>query len=66
MLLPLLPFERIAKKSGIKRIAKDALQEAREIISDEAAEIAENAVKFSKHAKRKTVMKDDIVLAARN
>ncbi len=60
MTLPLLPFERIAKKAGVKRITKDALEELRDIIEEEAMHIAEQAVKISRHANRKTIMLEDI------
>lgn len=59
-MLPLLPFERLAKKAGVKRISKDALEELRDIITEETMEIAEKAVKISRHANRRTVMKDDV------
>lgn len=59
-MLPLLPFERIAKKSGVKRISTDASKELQEIISEYATETAERAVKLSKHANRRTVMLEDV------
>ena len=59
-LLPLLPFERIAKKAGAKRISKDAVEELHDIIEERAFEIAERAVKLSRHANRRTVMAQDI------
>jgi len=59
-MLPLLPFEKLAKKSGVKRISRDALEELRDIITEEATEIAEKAVKISRHANRRTVMKEDV------
>ncbi len=59
-MLPLLPFDRIAKKSGVKRISADASKELQEIISEYAAETAEKAVKLSRHANRRTVMLEDV------
>lgn len=59
-MLPLLPFERIAKKAGIKRISKDAVEELHDIVEEYGLEIAERAVKISRHANRRTVMVDDI------
>lgn len=58
--LPLLPFERIAKKNGIRRITRNALEELRDITEEDAIDIAEQAVKISRHANRKTVMIEDI------
>ena len=59
-MLSLLTFERIAKKAGIKRISKDALEEIRDIITEEGTEIAERAFRISRHANRKTVMAEDV------
>ncbi len=63
-MISLLSLERIAKKTGIRRISKEALEELREIISEEGMRIAEKSVKLSAHANRRTVMQDDIRLAA--
>ena len=60
-MLPLLPFERLAKKAGVKRITRDALEELRDIITEEMVEAAEKAVKISRHANRRTVLKEDVV-----
>ena len=59
-MLPLLPFERIARKAGVKRISRDAVEELRDIISEYAMETAEKAVKISRHANRRTVMLEDV------
>ncbi len=60
MLLPLLPFERIAKRAGAKRIAREAVEELHDIIEEYGMEIAERAVKVSRHANRRTLMLEDI------
>ena len=59
-MLPLLPFERIAKKAGVKRISKDALEELRDIIEEYGTDLAEHAVKISRHADKRTVMLEDV------
>ena len=59
-MLSILAFERLAKKAGIKRKSKDALEEMRDIITEEGMEIAERAFKISRHANRKTVMLEDV------
>lgn len=64
-MLPLLPFERLAKKAGVKRISRDALEELRDIASEEAVEIAESAVKISRHAKRRTVKREDVMFVVK-
>jgi len=63
MVLSLLAFEKIAKKAGVKRISKDALEEMRDIIEEMAFDLANDAVKISQHAGRKTVMARDIQFA---
>ncbi|MFH0832935.1 MAG: histone family protein [Candidatus Aenigmatarchaeota archaeon] len=59
-MLPLLPFERIAKKVGVKRVSKDALEELRDIVEEYSMDIAEKAVRLSRHADRRTVKEDDV------
>jgi DNA-binding protein len=59
-MLPLLPFERIAKKTGAKRVSKDALEELRDIMEEYAMEIAEKEVRLSRHANRRTVKPEDV------
>ncbi len=59
-MLPLLPFERIAKKSGVKRLSKEALEELRDVMDEYATQMAEKAVKISRHANRRTVMAGDV------
>ena len=65
-MLSLLSFERLAKKVGIKRISKQALEEIRDIITEEGLEMAEKAFKISRHANRKTVMIDDVKFVVRH
>jgi histone H3/H4 len=60
MPLPILPFERIAKKANAGRISKEAIEELRDMADEIGLEIAEKAVKISRHAGRRTVMKSDI------
>ncbi|MBI2578199.1 MAG: histone family protein [Candidatus Aenigmarchaeota archaeon] len=65
MTLPLYPFERIAKKAGARRISKEAVEELRDAVEEFGLEIAEKAVKISKHANRRTVMKNDVLFVVR-
>jgi histone H3/H4 len=60
IMLSLLAFERIAKKNGVRRISKEALEETREIIEEIGLETAEHAVKISRFAGKKTVMETDV------
>jgi histone H3/H4 len=65
-MLSLLSFERLAKKVGIKRISKQALEEIREIITEDGLDITEHAFKISRHANRKTVMAADVRFVTRH
>ena len=64
MHLPMTPFERIVKKNQIKRVSREALEEAREYIEETAIDMAEQAVRLAIHAGRKTVRKQDIEFIA--
>lgn len=59
-MLPLLPFERIAKKTGVKRLSREALEELRDAMDEYATQLAEKAVKISRHANRRTVKAEDV------
>jgi histone H3/H4 len=59
-MLPISPFERIAKGIGIKRISKDAVEELRDCVDELGLEIAEQSVKISRHAGRRTVKLKDV------
>jgi histone H3/H4 len=63
--LPLAPFERILKDAGAKRVSKSAMKEFAIVIEDLSDGIAQDAVKFAKHAGRKTVTGEDIRLVKR-
>ena len=64
MILPKAPVERLIRKSGGERVADDASLELAAVLEKIGLEISENANKFAKHAGRKTVVQEDIKLAA--
>lgn len=62
-LLPKLPFERILKKVGAKRVSQDALEEFATIMEERLTNIVKEAVALAKHAGRKTLIGEDIRLS---
>jgi histone H3/H4 len=64
-ILPKLPFERIFKKAGAKRVSQSALDEMAKIMEDQLYQIAKGAALLAKHAGRKTILDEDIRLARR-
>jgi len=62
--LSLSAIERLLKKSGCKRVSVEACEELRDILEKRALNMGKTALKYMIHAKRRTVMKDDIKLAS--
>ena len=56
--LPLLPFERILKKSGAKRVSKDALEEFAMVMEEKLYAVAKEAAVLARHAGRKTTSRE--------
>jgi len=63
-MLPLAAIERIARKAGIERISAKAIKELEKSIEEIGLELALEAAQAARHAKRKTIFKDDIKLVA--
>ena len=64
-ILPRLPFERILKKSGAKRVSQEALEEFANVMEDKLTQIAKDATLLAKHAGRKTITAEDVRMARR-
>ena len=62
-ILPRLPFERILKKVGAKRVSQDALEEFATVMEEKLMVVAKEAVALAKHAGRKTLIGEDIRLS---
>jgi histone H3/H4 len=54
---------KMLRDAGASRISKDAKRELRKYVDKVGFEVAQKAVKLSKHAKRKTIVLSDIKLA---
>jgi len=64
-ILPRLPFERILKKAGAKRVSQEALEEFANVMEERLMKIIEKANMLAKHAGRKTITAEDIRMARR-
>lgn len=53
-------------KVGAKRSSESAKKQLREIIEKHTEKFSVKAISFSQHAKRKTIKKQDILLACKN
>lgn len=60
-----LPFERILKRAGAKRVSQSALQEFSSLMEEKLYVIAKEAALMAKHADRKTITAEDIRMARR-
>lgn len=65
MELPIAPVGRLLKNAGASRISEEAKIELAKVLEQEAEMIAQDAIKLAKHAGRKTVKADDIILACK-
>lgn len=63
--IPRLPFERILKKAGAKRVSQDALEEFAMVMEERMLKISADALAMAKHAGRKTITEEDVRLARR-
>ena len=64
-MIPLASIQRVAKKAGVKRISNLALKELQLSLDDIGMEIVRETSELTKHDKRKTIMKDDILIVSK-
>lgn len=62
---PLFAIERLLKKAGAERVSKSAAEELKLTLIEISEKIGKEAVAMASHAKRVTVKREDIKLAAR-
>lgn len=65
MVLSVAGMEKLLKASGAERVSQESAEALRDVLEAYAKELGERAVKFSKHAGRKTLKADDIKLASK-
>jgi len=63
--ISLAAIERIIRKAGAERISYDAIVALSEILEDIGIRISKDALELAKHAKRKTIKKEDVKLAVK-
>ena len=63
MILAKASIEKIIRKSGAERVSSEAAVRLAELLEEEGLNIAREAVVLAEHAGRKTVKKEDILLA---
>ena len=63
-MIPLATIERIARKAGVERISANALKELAKTVEDIGTDLALEIAQVARHAKRKTIIKEDVRLVA--
>lgn len=61
--LPIAPVKRLLKNAGATRISDEASEELAKVLEELGEDLARDATKLAKHAGRKTVKAEDIILA---
>lgn len=57
------PMAEILKQAGAERVSETAAQALAAVVKNFAFEVSKDAVKFARHAGRKTVKREDVDLA---
>ena len=62
--LPIAPINRIIRNARAERVSEDASAELAMLLEEYGTKIARKAVNLARHAGRKTVKREDILIAA--
>ena len=62
---PAMPFARILKAAGAKRVSDGAAEEFAKVMEEKMLNIAEEAAALAEHAGRKTIIAEDVRMARR-
>ncbi len=60
------PMAEILKQAGAERVSETAAKSLAAVVKNFAFEVSKDAVKFARHAGRKTVKREDIELARKD
>lgn len=63
MVLSLLSMEKLLKEQGASRVSEEAKEALREALETYARKVCTKAVRYSRHAGRRTIKGEDITLA---
>lgn len=63
--LSLSPIERLMRKSGADRVSPEAVQHMAEVLEEVAQDISVKAASVARHAKRRTILVDDVRLVTK-
>ena len=63
-ILPKAPVKRILSESGVSRVSDEAVEALIDILEEYGEEVSRKSIKLAKHANRKTIKANDIILAA--
>lgn len=63
--IPLQPIKRLMKQAGAERVADDAVEVVRAELEKHVEDLTEEAYRYTTHAGRKTVKREDVEAATR-
>ncbi len=62
-LIPAAPMAEIMKRAGAERVSEPAAKALADVLMETAIDLSKDAIKYCKHAGRKTIKREDIELA---